>query len=96
MSNIPRARRYIERALDYVQHGESPLAKKYLALALENMTRKPPVRRARSKPVKIDAALKAHIKRLAKIWPDKTIHEIASMAGVRNSGRVSEVLNGLR
>lgn len=72
------------------------LAKTFLEQALRNMTRKSPVRKARQERVRIDDETKRRIQLLADQNPRLTMHEIASMTGVRSSGRVSEVLNGLR
>ena len=69
--------------------------RRQVRLALGHMTRHPAVRRVRSKPVLITPAMKTQIRLLARTT-DMTAHQIANRVGVRNSGRVSEVLNGRR
>jgi hypothetical protein len=65
-----------------------------LDLALNMMTREPAVKRAPAKRVKITEAIRSQVKTLAK--EGKTEHQIAEQVGLRNAGRVSEILNGLR
>jgi len=63
------------------------------AEALALMTRKPAVRRAYEETVTITPAIRRKVMRLAE---DKslTIADIARLVGLRNGGRVSEILNG--
>ena len=58
------------------------------------MTREKPVRRAKAKRVRITAAIRREIHRLANTG--MTMFEIAQVTGVRNQGRVSDVLAGRR
>jgi hypothetical protein len=51
------------------------------------------VRRAPAHPTKITAEMRREIRRLANTT-EMTLHEISEVVGVRNIGRVSEVLNG--
>jgi hypothetical protein len=66
-----------------------------LLLAAKLMWRAPACKRAAivRTPV-ITPGLRAKIRRLARL--NFTIHEIANMTGLRNSGRVSEILNRKR
>lgn len=102
MSNIPRARDALYRALNLLailRNGkcDDVLTDAGLEIcnALDDMAREPAIRRAARQTIEIDRKTKARIKKLAR---DKslTLHQIASATGVRSSGRVSEVLHGLR
>lgn len=91
MSDIPRARdllNQIETMTDLT------MIKRQVRIALSWMVRAQRIRRAPSRPVIITAATRKYIRKLART--DHTIHEIANLTGVRNSGRISEVLNGKR
>ena len=94
MSNIPLARTIIRGLLKRRLGAET---KKALNIALANMTREPPIRYSRNPNGKqyITRAQKALVKQLAK-RRDLTQHDIAVKTGVRNAGRVSEILHGGR
>lgn len=92
MSDIPRARELIEEALDLGTM--DPEARQLIGEALELMYRERPVRRAPAKPVRLTYDVRREIHRLART--KLTMNEIARMTGVRNQGRISEVLNGKR
>jgi hypothetical protein len=62
--------------------------------ALALMYRERPVRRAPAKTISITNGVRREIMRLARTR--MTMNEIARVTGVRNQGRVSEVLNGKR
>ena len=62
--------------------------------AIGLMIREPRIRQAPSKPKIITPATRKYIFKLART--DHTIHEIANLTGIRNNGRISEVLNGKR
>jgi hypothetical protein len=68
--------------------------KRLLEQALLLMKRDRPIRRAPAVRTRIDRDMRHQMFRLNA--SDLTIHEIANEVGVRNSGRVSEVLNGKR
>lgn len=93
MSDIPRARELlseIENMTDLVQ------IRRQVRRAIGLMTREPACRRAPEKRIVLDYKVKARIRHLARYNPELTIHQIAEIVGVRNNGRVSEVLNGKR
>lgn len=87
-SNIPEARRLLREAL---RRGMDPAARFEVSQALELMTRSAPVRRA-SVQHRVTKDKKAMIRRLAAMYPDMHLADIAQLADV-NQGRVSEVLN---
>lgn len=92
MSNIPRARELLAIALaNYTLPGGAEAA---ITKALRLMTREAPVSRSRAKVVDVTSAMKARIRRLSAAGFTQT--EIARLVGLRNAGRVSEVLNGKR
>jgi len=70
--------------------------KQGILLALRNMTREKPVHHAIGKRVKLDAVLKSKVRKLANTNPDVTYHEIANLTGIRNTGRISEILTRKR
>lgn len=93
MSDIPRARmllnhaadirRQIARLLDELDTVE--------AKALELLDRVRPVRRATPIHVEKTDEMIAQVHQLSRD-PDLTMHEISDMVGLRNGGRVSEIL----
>lgn len=83
MTDIPRARRLIARALDMLMEAESL------------MTRPSPVRKAPSNSVLVTPKLSAQIRAYADKHPRATYRTIGSRFNV-DGGRVSEVLRGLR
>jgi hypothetical protein len=91
-SNVPLARRCIYAALRECEM--DALARRYCWAALRLMTRREAVRRAPAKAQRITSAQKRQV--LALNPTELTIHEIANQVGLPNSGRVSEILNGLR
>ena len=88
-SDVPRARRLLET-------GIATRDWSYVEAALPLMTRAKAVRRARTKQKPITAAQIQRTKLIALREPDTHEHEIANRVGLPNSGRVSEILNGLR
>ena len=91
MSNIPEARyllHEIEHMTDLLQ------IRRQVRRAIGLMTRAPRIRRAPGRPTIITPATRKYIRKLA--GTDHTIHEIATLTGIHNSGRISEVLNGKR
>lgn len=91
-SDIPKARSLLKTALQTGQMSSD--IKKYVHAALKLMTRASPVRHVAGKHQYIDNALKRRIRKLARTG--LTEHEIANAVGLRNNGRVSEVLNRKR
>lgn len=91
MSNIPLARELLFEALE---ERRDERVRDLINQALEEMFREKPVRFAPSKRVAITGSVRREIERLART--KLTMVEIARMTGVRNQGRVSEVLNGKR
>lgn len=92
MSDIPKARALlneIETMTDLVT------IRRQVRRAIGLMIREPACRRAPEKRVVLDHKIKARIRWLAR-HTDLTEHQIAEEVGVRNTGRVSEVLNGKR
>jgi hypothetical protein len=92
-SDIPRARQILERALSYT---DLNIVRGEIRHALSFMTRVSAIRRAPAQRVVITAAKRKRIKKLARSYPRATQHQIADAIGLRNSGRVSEVLHGKR
>jgi len=97
MSDVPYARDIITgvRKMPDVPRR----AKLWLGKALQQLWREPPIRKARPKPTRMSAAIRADIRRLASMTdrhgnPAMTMHEIADHVNVRNIGRISYVLNG--
>ena len=70
-------------------------AKELHEQALVLTYRQSPVRRAPVERVEIDDDIRAEVFDLAK-RKKMTMHEIALEVGLRNGGRVSEILNGKR
>ena len=91
MSDVPRARELLHEVESMT---ELLAIRRKVRQAIGLMTREPRVRRAPSKPRFITPAIRKYIFKLART--DHTIHEIANLTGIRNSGRISEVLNGKR
>lgn len=92
MSDIPRAREILAGLLAY--DGLDPTAADAVKKALSMMTREEPIRRARAKAVKITPAVRAQVKDLNRAGIPQA--EIAQLTGLRNGGRVSEILNWKR
>ena len=88
-SDIPRARQLLYTALEKRDW-------KYVEAALPLMTRAKAIRRARTKQTPITAKQILAAKRIAAQEPDTHQHEIANRTGLKNAGRVSEILNDLR
>jgi hypothetical protein len=88
-SNIPRARQLLQTGLETRDWD-------YVVAALTYMTRAKAIRRARTKQKPITQKQIQAAKRIAMQEPDTHEHEIANRVGVANSGRISEILNGLR
>ena len=92
-SNIPMAREIIQMVLAICNL--DAVTRRHLHRALALMTRAKPIRRAPAKRTKIDPPTRRKVHNLAHI-NEMTIHEIADATGLRNSGRVSEILNRKR
>jgi hypothetical protein len=93
MSDIILARTLIRQVLK--EASLDSLHKRKLRKALRLMTREPAIRRTtRKRPVKITSHLRGRIRELLKT--DMTMHQIATLTGVNNSGRISEVAHGKR
>ncbi|HEY2530297.1 MAG TPA: hypothetical protein VGJ20_20565 [Xanthobacteraceae bacterium] len=91
MSDIPRARELLQE----VEHMTDLLQiRRQVARALPLMIRERPSRHAPGRPTIITPATRKYIHKLART--DHTIHEIANLTGIRNNGRISEVLTGKR
>ena len=89
MSDIAKAREMIviaNQAITNAQH--------CLDFALRLINREPPIKKAAAKSVRITPEIRTRVKALAT--EGKTEHEIAQLVGLRNAGRVSEILNGKR
>ncbi len=99
-SNIPAAREMLEGLRDRLRNtGTDPITRQEAAatieIALGMMTRRKPVKVAPRQGQPVTPAMKDRIVKLAQSSPDWTMQRIAVEVGT-NSGRVSEVLNGLR
>lgn len=92
-SDVPKARQYLIYAL--TQCYMDAAARMYVMRALTLMTRRHACRRSVNKGKAITAVQKSQII-LLKHKTDLSQHEIATAVGVTNSGRVSEIMNGLR
>jgi hypothetical protein len=94
MSQVVLARQLLRDLMsDYDFDAE---AQRRLRRILRLMTREPAIRRrTRSKKVKITPQLRRQIKHLLD-HTDMTMHRIATVTGVNNSGRISEVAHDLR
>ena len=88
-SNIPKARELLRTGMKLKDWD-------YVRAALALMTRAKAIRRARQKQGKITDAQKREARRILLQEPDTHMHEIANRTGIRNSGRISEIANGLR
>ena len=91
MSDIVRARELIQCVLDKGTVGR--YSRSQLKEALELMHREPCIQNVKREPQRINWRMRRTIRRLKGKY---TIHEIANIVGLRNSGRVSEVLHGKR
>ena len=106
MSDVPQARDELEIALNRLDDLQEwvngtqrhiDLTRQQVVRALSLMTREPAVRCAKRKHhVRITKELIREVISLAQNSPDMTIHDIADVVGLRNSGRVSEILTGKR
>jgi hypothetical protein len=91
-SNVPFARACIILAINECVMDRK--ARQYLLKALRWMHRRKAVRRAPATPQHITAQQKHRTRAL--INSELTYHEIANEVGIANSGRISEIMNGLR
>ena len=92
-SDIPQARTYLIYAL--TQCYMDPAARMYVMRALVLMNRRAACRRSVNKGKKITAWQKQQTLAL-KNKTDLSTFEIAQAVGLTNTGRVSEIMNGLR
>jgi len=90
MSDIAQARELIEQVLNFIPPLPVPAQRK-LRQALVLMWREPPVRRAPAKPTIITAKIRKLVKDLNNTG--LTEHQIAERVGLRNGGRISEILH---
>jgi ribosomal protein L13 len=97
MSDIVEARRLIAEA--QLKRAEAMALQReadaMTARAVKMMVRKSPVRRANARRVFITDDMEQSIHAMAKD-PRLTMHDIGIKVGLRNGGRVSEVLTGKR
>lgn len=97
MSDIGTAREFLKLAKQKIAQAREldEEASNLVINALMLMTRKPAVRHAKKIGVHITNKMRQQIVELSK---DRglTMHDIGMRVGVRNGGRVSEVLNGKR
>jgi len=91
-SNIPRARAIITFVLDTYPNLPKK-ARNQLANALRDMHREPYAQRMA--PIRQPITEKMR-RRIFKLQGKHTLHSIANIVGLRNSGRVSDVLHGKR
>jgi len=98
MSDIPRARDQLSQLTNDIMHrGLSGIeAVRRIHQILPLLYRETACRRAPAKPHKFTAEEKRLIKRTVHAEPNKTMHEIATKLGVRNGGRVSEIVRNKR
>jgi hypothetical protein len=90
MSNVIEARRFLTQARLMHKRGDE-----LTRAAMRLMTREPPVRRGKAIKIKVTDAMRREIVELARN-PSLTMHMIGEKVGVRNIGRISEILNGKR
>lgn len=95
MSNIPLARELLTDVYKSARSNLTTEERSSFRKALRLMTRRTPLRRAKLERIAITKKMKKKIVKLAKD-PTMTSHAIANAVGLRNSGRVSEVLHKLR
>ena len=89
-SDIPGARQLIAEVMQMT--GVDETAKLKLARALVLMRREPAERRAKVQEVEITDEMRAKVKLLV-YRTSMTYHQIANHVGLRNTGRVSEIVN---
>jgi hypothetical protein len=92
-SDIPKARTYLIYAL--TQCYMDAAARMYIMRALALMNRRRACRRSVEKGKRITAEQKRQV-RMLKFKTDLSYQEIAIATGLTNTGRVSEIMNGLR
>lgn len=97
MSDIPRARRLLYEARQHLTLAERELAHvgSKLLQAATLLDREPQARRVKGKHVPITPKLRRAVIDLAANTK-LTQEEIAQATGLRNAGRVSEILSGKR
>lgn len=88
MSDIVKARALLRNAAK-LRRGADELT----AEAMKLLYRRPPVRKARKRFVKITQEKRNEIERLA-LDKSLTMQDIAAITGLRSPGRVSEILAG--
>jgi hypothetical protein len=91
-SNVPFARSCILLAINECHMDRK--ARDYCLKALRWMHRRKAVRRSPAKGRRITADQKRRVK--AMVHSELSQHEIANAVGITNSGRVSEIMGGLR
>jgi hypothetical protein len=90
MSNLIVARKLLQNARTLHKQADDLVRD-----AMKLMRREPPIRKSKPKRVAVTEGMRREIFRLAKN-KDLSIHEIGNRVGLRNSGRVSEILNEKR
>lgn len=92
MSNIPQARAILEEVIDYTDDYN---IKRRLGKALQLMHRVTEIRRASEVRQVINSEMRAKVRNLVHTT-DLTMHQVATKVGLRNGGRVSEIMHGKR
>lgn len=92
MSNIPQARAILEEVIDYTDDYN---IKRRLGKALQLMHRVSEIRRASEVRQVINSEMRAKVRNLVHTT-DLTMHQVATKVGLRNGGRVSEIMHGKR
>ena len=96
MSDVPKARGILqEMLLKYGAEDISPRARREITRALALMTREKAARRAPSLRQPIDKEMRLKVRTLWRTT-NLTSHQIANRVGLRNSGRISEIVHGKR
>jgi hypothetical protein len=93
MSDIPKAR---EMIADIIQYTDNYYIKRKLGRALQLMHRVTEIRRASEVAQTITPDIRRKVRQLANSNPDMTMYEIAGEVGLRNQGRISDILHGKR
>ncbi len=92
MADVPMAREILKLVLSRAGLKQNDRAD--IQTALNLMTRASPVKRSKAKAVNITPKLRRQVTHLAAAGLSH--HVIAEATGLRNGGRVSEILNGKR
>jgi len=94
MSNVPKARSYVQSALDALQKGDITTAKKFLVEALPLMIREQYFRQPVAPTArKVTPQIAAEVKDYVDKHPNVTFREVGRLFHI-DGGRVSEIMNG--